>query len=178
MYESYVIYIYYAITCIMTYLLYSTLIKSIISFLSKNFLQNNFQHKNTLKYVKNIQVLTFGRRIDVILNRRELAETESTMLLVMMIIMTRVMGLRGRRGLPHATHQAEGTADTSAVGGGARRHRPTALKHPEEPGCNVRFSHALVPRREKPSLRSFPALPAVHPSSKNLVSNSRTQIDG
>lgn len=134
----------------------------------------------TLKYAKSAQVLTFGRRVDAVLNRREFAETESAMLLLMVMMMIMmVMGLRGRRGLPHATHQAEGTADTSAAaGGGARRHRPTALKHPEEPGCNVRFSHALVPRRKKPALRSFPALPAIHFFSKDLVSNSRTQIDG
>lgn len=127
----------------------------------------------TLKHAKSTQVLTFGCRVDAVLNR-EFAETESAMLLLMvmmmMIMMVRVMGLRGRRGLPHATHQAEGTADTSAAGGGARRHRPTALKHPEEPGCNVWFSHALVPCREKPALRSFPALPAIHLSSRDLVS--------
>ena len=75
----------------------------------------------------------FGRRIDAVLNCRELAETESAMLMLllllmvmmMMIMMVRVMILRGWRGLPYASHQAEGTADASAAGGGARRHCPT-----------------------------------------------------
>lgn len=56
------------------------------------------------------------------LGRRELAEAESAMLLMMMMVL--MMVLRGRRGLPHATHQAEGTANASATAtkGGTRRH--------------------------------------------------------
>lgn len=91
----------------------------------------------------------FGYRVDAVLNCRELAETESAMLLLllmvmMMIMMMRVMVLRGRRGLPHATHQAEGTADTSAAataatGGGARRHRPIVLT--EKTACQLWFSY-------------------------------------
>lgn len=95
------------------------------------------------------------------LGRRELAEAESAMLLMVMML---VMILRGRRGFSHATHQAEGTANTSATAseGGARRHRPVALKHPEEPNCDVGLTHALIPCREERALRPFPALPAVH----------------
>lgn len=104
------------------------------------------------------------------LGRRALAEAESTMLMMMMVLM---MILRGRRGLSHATHQAEGTANasTTASESGTRRHRPAALKHPEEPNCDVGLSHALIPCREKRALRPFPALPAVHLSP---ASNSRT----
>lgn len=140
------------------------------------------------------QVLTFGQRVDAVLGR-ELAEAEGAMLLLllqvlmmMMMMMVRVMILRWRRGLPHATHQAEGTADASpastAAGGGARRH-PAALKHPEEPECNVGLSHAPIPSREERGLRSLPALPAVHLSlslflstslARDLVSRSRKSI--
>lgn len=102
------------------------------------------------------------------LGRRELAEAKSAMMLLIMVLM--MMILRGRRGLPHAAHQAKGTANTSSTApkGGARRHRPAALKHPEEPSCDVELSHALVPCREKRALRPFPALPAVHLASSRI----------
>lgn len=104
------------------------------------------------------------------LGRREFAEAESAMLLLMMVLMMVMMILRRRRGLPHAAHQAKGTANASSTApkGGARRHRPAALKHPEEPNCYVGLSHALVPCREKRALRPFPALPAVHPASSRI----------
>lgn len=68
------------------------------------------------------------------LGRRALAEAESTMLMMMMVLM---MILRGRRGLSHATHQAEGTANasTTASESGTRRHRPAALT--EGVACQV-----------------------------------------
>ena len=91
----------------------------------------------------------FGRRIDAVLNCRELAETESAMLMLllllmvmmMMIMMVRMMVLRGWRGLPYASHQAEGTADASAAGGGARRHCPTVLTT-EGPACQFSYTRA------------------------------------
>lgn len=103
------------------------------------------------------------------LGRWEFTEAKSAMVLMMMLMMV----LRGRRGLSHATHQAEGTANasTTASENSARRHRPAVLKHPEEPKCDVGLSHALVPCRKKRALRPFPALPAVHLS---CLSNSRT----
>lgn len=88
----------------------------------------------TAQRMKTALLWFFGQRVDAVLGRRELAEAERAMVLMMVVLM---MILRRRRGLSHAAHQAQGTANASATAseGGARRHRPAALT--EGVACQV-----------------------------------------